>query len=72
MLTREEILEAKAEDYMNDAQLAFFKQRLLQEKQQIVTHLHDAKHDLSSTDREFDELDQALHKTMSSFGDLLE
>ena len=66
MLTKEKILKAKDKDYMNDAQLAFFKQILLEEKEHILTHLHEAKHDLSSADKEFDELDQALEEQQNN------
>ena len=62
ILTQEQLLKAKEADYMNDKQLAFFKQLLLQEKKHILEHLDEAKHDLSSVDKEFDELDQALEE----------
>lgn len=65
-LTQEQILAAKDDDYMNEAQLAFFKQMLLEEKGQILAHLGEAKHDLSSVEKEFDELDQALEEQENS------
>lgn len=65
-LTREEILAATEDDYMDDEQLLFFKQLLLEEKHQILAHIGEAKHDLSLAEKEFDELDRALDEQESS------
>ena len=66
MLTKELILRAEDEDYMNDEQLAFFKHLLLEEKRRILVHLDEAKHGLSSVGKEFDELDQALEEQQNT------
>lgn len=59
MLTREQLLNAPEEDYMNEEQLAFFKQLLLDLRAQTVKHLKETKHRLAFEEREADELDQA-------------
>lgn len=46
-------------DYMNAAQLAFFRQRLQVERDELVEHLHEVKAAIASHHRDADEADQA-------------
>ncbi|MBR9925859.1 MAG: RNA polymerase-binding protein DksA [Gammaproteobacteria bacterium] len=56
----EALLLASAEDeYMNVAQLAFFRQRLLNERAELEAHLNEVKTAIASHERDSDEADQA-------------
>nr|WP_275437139.1 MULTISPECIES: RNA polymerase-binding protein DksA [unclassified Halomonas] len=46
-------------DYMNDEQLAFFRQRLLEERDEIEAHLQEIRRVIASHERDSDEADQA-------------
>nr|WP_275443353.1 MULTISPECIES: RNA polymerase-binding protein DksA [Halomonas] len=46
-------------DYMNDEQLAFFRQRLLEERDEIEAHLQEIRCVIASHERDSDEADQA-------------
>ncbi|WP_231896573.1 MULTISPECIES: RNA polymerase-binding protein DksA [unclassified Halomonas] len=48
-----------ASDYMNAEQLAFFRQRLLDERAEIEAHLKEMKDVIASHERDSDESDQA-------------
>lgn len=60
MLTEKQIKRAPKKDYMNEAQLAFFKDRLLELKKETIGHIEEARLRLSEHERETDELDRAL------------
>lgn len=56
----EALLLASAEDeYMNVAQLAFFRQRLLNERAELEAHLNEVKTAIASHELDSDEADQA-------------
>jgi len=46
-------------DYMNAAQLAFFRQRLMAERDELEAHLQEVKAAIASHERDADEADQA-------------
>lgn len=46
-------------DYMNDRQLAFFRERLLSERAALEAHLKEVKAAIASHERDSDEADQA-------------
>lgn len=57
---QEKALLAQPEsDYMNDNQLAFFRQRLLDEREELTAHLNEVKASIASHERDSDEADQA-------------
>lgn len=57
---QEKALLAQPEsDYMNDNQLAFFRQRLLAEREELTAHLNEVKASIASHERDSDEADQA-------------
>lgn len=53
------LLAMSDDDYMNEEQLAFFRQRLLSERAQIEAHLREIRTNMASHERDSDELDQA-------------
>ncbi len=59
MLTEEELLAAPEDDYMNEEQLEFFRQRLLQARAEIEQDIERARDELSNGTNEADELDRA-------------
>ncbi|MEY3042617.1 MAG: hypothetical protein RLZZ174_1699 [Pseudomonadota bacterium] len=60
MLTEKQIRRAPKKDYMNEEQLAFFKQLLVDLKRQTISHIEEARQRLADANRETDELDRAL------------
>ncbi|MBL6714990.1 MAG: RNA polymerase-binding protein DksA [Pseudomonadales bacterium] len=60
MLTEKQIRRAPKKDYMNEEQLAFFKQLLIDLKRQTISHIEEARQRLADANRETDELDRAL------------
>ncbi len=58
-LTEEEILKAPEKDYMNGAQLAFFKKRLLDLKAQLLQNADDTGERLRETEVTTDPSDRA-------------
>ena len=62
MLTEKQIKRAPKKDYMNDEQLAFFKQCLLDLKRETLEHIEEARSRLADANRETDELDRALNE----------
>lgn len=60
MLTERQLLTMSDDEYMNDAQLQFFRSLLLSEKQDVETLLESARESMHSHEREADELDQAV------------
>lgn len=59
-LTEAELLHMPAADYMNAAQLAFFRQLLLDLKQQTAEHIETIKQEIAAPSTDADELDRAL------------
>ncbi|MBY5967221.1 TraR/DksA family transcriptional regulator [Halomonas denitrificans] len=53
------LLAMSDDDYMNEEQLAFFRQQLLSERAQIEAHLREIRTNMASHERDSDELDQA-------------
>nr|WP_290955057.1 hypothetical protein [Halomonas sp.] len=53
------LLAQPESDYMNAAQRAFFKQRLLDEREELTSHLREVKAAIASHERDSDEADQA-------------
>ncbi len=62
MLTEEQILKASEDDYMNGEQLAFFKQRLLDMRQSLVTAGESEQIGDLETERSADESDRATQE----------
>jgi len=58
-LTEDELLKAPEEEYMNDEQLEFFRQRLLAQRAEIENDIARARSELSTGENEPDELDRA-------------
>lgn len=58
-LTEEELLKAPEKDYMNDAQLAFFKQRLLELRVQMLQNADDTGQHLRENEVTTDPSDRA-------------
>ncbi|WP_422822004.1 RNA polymerase-binding protein DksA [Vreelandella nigrificans] len=53
------LLASSDDEYMNAAQLAFFRERLLNERKELEEHLKEVKAAISSHERDSDEADQA-------------
>ena len=60
MLTEKELINSPETDYMNDAQLAFFKILLESQVDEILASIDSARSELKEQQHEADELDQAL------------
>lgn len=58
-LTEEQLLNAPEEEYMNEDQLAFFRERLLAQRAEIENDIARARSELSTASNEPDELDRA-------------
>ena len=58
-LTESKIKRAAASKYMNADQLDFFKERLINQKNELKSHLENVRNELSKQSRECDELDRA-------------
>lgn len=58
-LTEEDLLKAPEEDYMNEQQLEFFRERLLAQRADIESDIARARSELSAAENEPDELDRA-------------
>lgn len=59
MLTEKSILRQAKKNYMNEEQLEFFKERLNQQKQDIIESLKETSENLQNQDREADDNDRA-------------
>ena len=57
--TEAKIKKAAASRYMNDDQLEFFKERLINMKIELRKHLENERSELSQQSRECDDLDRA-------------
>ena len=64
MLTEKELLNMPENAYMNKEQLAFFKELLLQQKQELSEAIDDAKKSLSESERNTDLNDVATSQEM--------
>lgn len=65
MMTKEELLAAPEEDYMNDEQQAFFRQLLLDLREETLESMEKAKKQLSSPPEMNDEGDHAAYEEES-------
>ena len=54
MLTEKQIRRAPKKDYMNEAQLEFFKSHLLELKRETISHIDEARQRLADANRELD------------------
>jgi len=59
MLTGKQLLKASGKHYMNEEQLEFFRQRLLEQRKEIEDDIERARNELSNGTNEADELDRA-------------
>jgi len=59
LMTDEDVLKAPEKDYMNEAQLAFFKQRLLELRTQLLTNADDTGQHLRENEVTTDPSDRA-------------
>lgn len=58
----QKLLAMSPADYMNAQQLAFFQQRLLQDKQDVLAHIDQLKASLQWGDNQGDEADKAMRE----------
>ena len=58
-LTEAQVLAAPAKDYMNDDQLAFFRQRLTELKAELLANVRDTSEHLRETEAASDPSDRA-------------
>ncbi|GAA3556706.1 TraR/DksA C4-type zinc finger protein [Marinobacter xestospongiae] len=65
MLTKEELLEAPEADYMNEAQIAFFKATLEQLRQDTMDSIEAAKQTLANPPEHNDDADRAAYEEES-------
>lgn len=59
MLTEEQLRAASEDDYMNDEQLAFFKARLFEMRQEVLDREVNSKEELSHSENVADPTDRA-------------
>ncbi len=59
MLTEKELLKQSKDDYMNDAQLGYFKDLLVKQKEELLVSLRETSEHLQNQARETDENDRA-------------
>lgn len=57
--TEEELLAMPAEDYMNDAQLEYFRQLLLKERKEVETTLEEMRGSIGMAESSGDDSDRA-------------
>ena len=62
MLNQQQLLAMPESDYMNPAQRAFFRQRLLEEQQKLLKHIDALKRDIDSGEVSGDEADKAARE----------
>ncbi len=62
ILTEAQLVAAPAKDYMNEDQLAFFKQRLQQLKQELLENVRDTSEHLRETEAPSDVSDRATQE----------
>ncbi len=61
-LTEAQLLAAAAKDYMNEDQLAFFRQRLLDLKRELLANVRDTSEHLRETEAASDPSDRATQE----------
>ena len=66
MLTKEQILSAPEEDYMNEEQLAFFKDLLLELHETTLVRIREAKDQMTGDSNLSDEGDRATWEEQSA------
>ncbi|WP_415888880.1 RNA polymerase-binding protein DksA [Neptuniibacter sp. SY11_33] len=64
-ITKEELLNASPEDYMNDSQLEFFREYLEQQKQETIAHIQNAQAQLNERPEMNDDADRAQYEEES-------
>ncbi|WP_415887317.1 RNA polymerase-binding protein DksA [Neptuniibacter sp. QD37_6] len=64
-ITKEDLLSASPEDYMNDSQLEFFKEYLEQQKQETIAHIQNAQAQLNERPEMNDDADRAQYEEES-------
>jgi DnaK suppressor protein len=64
MLTKEELLAMPEKDYMNNAQLAFFKNLLEEQKEELNRAMSEAKQNLAKSEHNIDMNDVATEQEM--------
>ncbi|MBP1129235.1 MULTISPECIES: RNA polymerase-binding protein DksA [Serratia] len=62
LLNPQQLLAMPESDYMNPAQRAFFRQRLLDEQQKLLQHIDALKRDIDSGEVSGDEADKAARE----------
>jgi DnaK suppressor protein len=62
IMTEAELLAVSARDYMNDAQLAFFRDRLRQQKEELLANVRDTSEHLRETEATSDVSDRATQE----------
>ena len=67
-MDKQQLLDAPEEDYMNDAQLNFFKQLLSELKTKTMLHIEEMKLQLSNPPEINDEVDRAQYEEDSRIG----
>lgn len=65
MMMKEEVLAAPEEDYMNEQQQAFFRQLLLDMREETLESMEKAKEQLSSPPEMNDDADHAAYEEAS-------
>lgn len=67
-LDKQQLLDAPEEDYMNDAQLDFFKTLLMDLKKSTMLHIDEMKKQLSDPPEVNDDVDRAQYEEDSRIG----
>ena len=62
LLNQQQLLAMPESDYMNPAQRAFFRQRLLDDQQKLLQHIDALKRDIDSGEVSGDEADKAARE----------
>ncbi|MGQ8774427.1 TraR/DksA C4-type zinc finger protein [Serratia sp. NA_112.1] len=62
LLNQQQLLAMPESDYMNPAQRAFFRQRLLDEQQKLLQHIDVLKRDIDGGEVSGDEADKAARE----------
>jgi len=68
LVDKQQLLNAPSEDYMNDAQLDFFKKLLTDLKKKTMLHIEEMKLQLSDPPEINDEVDRAQYEEDSRIG----
>ena len=66
ILTDEDLLKAPEKDYMNEAQLAFFRQRLVELRDQLLQNADNTGEHLRENETTTDPSDRSYHSELSS------